>query len=165
MRRSFWILCGVLLASVAMAVASYRLAGRVSAAALASPTDDLEWLRLEFHLTDADLGRIRALHDGYRPECERYCAEIAARKRTLAAALESGAAPVPPAAEQLAEIAAVRAQCQAAMLHHFEAVSREMPPKQGAHYLAVMRQLTLGRHDEVETSMANADNSSHGHHH
>lgn len=165
MHRSFWILCGVLLASVAIAVATYRLAGRASAAALASPTDDLEWLRLEFRLSDADLGRIRVLHDGYRPECERYCAEIATKKRALATALEAGAAPTPPAAEQLAAIAAVRAQCQAAMLHHFEAVSREMPPEQGARYLDVMRELTLGRHDEVEASMANDDCCPHGHDH
>src|SRR5215471_15279402 len=32
---------------------------------VANPADNLDWLRLEFRLSDAELARIRLLHEGY----------------------------------------------------------------------------------------------------
>ena len=35
----------------------------------ARPADDLSWLQSEFHLSDAEMARIRQLHEGYLPQC------------------------------------------------------------------------------------------------
>jgi hypothetical protein len=107
--------------------------------------DDLAWLRAEFRLSDAELGRIRMLHEAYRPQCEEMCARIAAKNTELVEVL-AGATNVTPAAEsKLAESAALQAQCRANMLRHFYEVSQAMPTDQGRRYLAEMQRLTLSR--------------------
>ena len=40
------------------------------------------------------------------------------------------------------------------MLQHFIAVSQAMPPEEGRRYLAEMKKLTLGSHEEIEQSMS-----------
>ena len=65
---------------------------------------------------------------------------------------------------KLSAIAALRAQCQAQMLRHFVAVSEAMPPEQGRRYLAEIKRLTLGSHEQVEQSM-NTGTPGHEHHH
>jgi hypothetical protein len=153
---------GTLTAAVGYGV--YQTAEHLCATRMARPTDDLGWLRLEFKLDTATMARIRQLHSGYLPICRGYCEQIAAKKRELEASL-AGAPGVSAAAEkQLAEIGSLRAQCQAAMLRHFEEVSREMPPAQGQRYLAEMRRLTLGSHEQIEASMAPSGAAGHDHH-
>jgi hypothetical protein len=89
---------------------------------------------------------------------------MAVKKHELAAAL-TGATNVPAAAGQkLSELAALRVQCQTQMLRHFVEVSQAMPPTQGRRYLAEMQRLTLGFHEQIEQSMSNAADHTHGHH-
>ncbi len=127
------------------------------------PADDLSWLRDEFHLSDAEMARIQKLHEGYLPKCAGMCAKIAAKKTELETAL-GGTTNINPVAQQkLAEIAALRAQCQAQMLQHFNEVSQTMPPEQGRRYLAEMQRLTLGFHEQTEQSMS--ESAGHEHHH
>jgi hypothetical protein len=91
------------------------------------------------------------------------CAKIAAKKSELETAL-NGSTNVNPAAQQtLAELAALRAQCQAQMLQHFIEVSQTMQPEQGRRYLAEMQRLTLGFHEQTESSMSGS--AGHEHHH
>jgi len=119
----------------------------------------LNWLRLEFHLSDAEMAHIRELHEGYLPQCGELCQKIAAAKRELAALTNNS---VEALAKQN-EITALRAQCQANMLAHFVAVSRAMPPEVGQRYLAEMKKLTLGNHERMEQSMS--VDSAHEHQH
>jgi hypothetical protein len=162
MRRSLLILFAVVVAGGALGLGSYRLTGHLCSAHFARPTDDLSWLRLEFGLSEAELARIRQLHEGYLPQCRFFCERIAAGKAELQHMLETGTN-APAAVEQkLAEIAAQRARCQAAMLRHFAEVSRAMPPAQGRRYLAEMQRLTLGFHEQVEHSMSGDHPASHG---
>jgi hypothetical protein len=119
-------------------------------------------LQQEFHLSDAEMARIQKLHEGYLPKCAEMCAKIAAKKSELETAL-GGVTNVNPVAQQkLAELAALRAQCQAQMLQHFNEVSQTMPPEQGRRYLAEMRRLTLGLHEQTESSMS--ESAGHEHH-
>ena len=62
------------------------------------------------------------------------------------------------------ELGNLRAQCQAQMLEHFEEVSRAMPQEQGARYLAEMKRLTLGSHQQIENSMSGTAAQAHGNH-
>ena len=49
------------------------------------------------------------------------------------------------------------------MLQHFTEVSQTMPPEQGRRYLAEMQRLTLGLHEQTESSMSGP--MDHEHHH
>jgi hypothetical protein len=164
MRRSLLILLVMTLAGVAVFVAGHRVAGRLCSTHFSRPTDDLDWLRMEFRLNDAEMARIRQLHEGYLPKCQSYCDRIATKQGELRE-LTGGGTNVPAAVEQkLGEIAALRAQCQAEMLRHFAEISQAMPAEQGRRYLTEMQRLTLGFHEQIEKSMSPESSASHGHH-
>jgi hypothetical protein len=163
MRKPALILAAALVIGAALFAGAYLCARHFCVQRMAQSTDDLDWLRLEFHLGDADLAKIRQLHEGYRPICERNCRNIAAKKSELDQAVAAGTNS-PAALDALrAEVAALRAECQAEMLAHFEDVSHAMPPEQGQRYLAEMKRITMGEHEAVEESMSGA--SEHGHQH
>ena len=164
MRRSLTLVIAMLLAGVAIAGGSYLLGCRICARQLATSGDDLAWLRREFRLGDAEMQRIRQLHEGYLPKCHENCALIAAKKQELQAALDHAQGMSPEAKQKLTEVAALRAQCQANMLGHFYKVSQAMPPEQGRRYLAEMQRLTLGFHEQIENTMSPDTSSPHGHH-
>ena len=164
MRRSLLILLAMLLVGAAIAGTSYLLAWRICTRQLASSSDDLAWLRREFHLSDVEMQRIKHLHQGYLPKCHENCARIAAKKQELQAELDKAEGMTPEARQRLAEVAALRAECQANMLAHFYEVSRAMPPEQGRRYLAEMQRLTLGFHEQIENAMSPDASSPHGHH-
>ena len=161
MNRSLVILLGALVAGIGLFGGSYFAGQR--ACRMMSPADDLSWLRTEFHLSDAELARVQKLHAGYLPKCAEMCAKIAAKKAELETALNATTNLSPLAQQKLAEVAALRAQCQAQMLQHFIEVSRTMPPEAGRRYLTEMQQLTLGFHEQTESSMSGA--AGHEHHH
>lgn len=163
MNRSLVILLGALALGVAIFAGSYYVAQRTTVMCCANPADDLTWLRTEFHLTDAEMARIRELHEGYLPKCAEICAQIAAKQRELEVLLDHGPNLNGEAQAKLNEIAILRAQCQAQMLQHFVTVSQVMPPEQGRRYLAEMRKLTLGDHERMEQSMSGEP--GHEHHH
>jgi hypothetical protein len=162
MRRTFFITLGVMAAAIAVFAGSFYLSRQVCVMQLANPADDLTWLRQEFHLNDAEMARIRQLHEGYLPQCAEMCRQIAAKKGEVDETL-NGATNVSPVLEQkLVELAELRARCQARMLQHFIQVSQAMPPEQGRRYLTEMRRLTLGSHERIEQSMS--DHAGHEHH-
>jgi len=164
MKRSPIIVILALAAGVAIFVGSYLVAQKLCVKHVAGNADDLDWLRQEFRLSDAELARVRTLHDGYMPRCAEMCKQIAAKKRGLEVVL-AGATNVSSAAEQkLSELGDLRAQCQTQMLQHFAEVSQAMPPEQGRRYLAEMQRLTLGFHEQIEQSMSDSAGHEHGHH-
>lgn len=148
------LILGLLAAGLVFGI-SYWAAGRVRTGSRAA-TDELAWLGHEFQLTETETARIRTLHEGYKPQCEAMCARIAEKNRQLKLLL-GGATNVSAEIEhQLAEIAALRAECQAQMLRHFQAVAQSMPETQGARYLAEMQRLTLGLQGNMEAGPVHA---------
>lgn len=164
MRRSLLILVAMLLAATALFFAGQRITAHWRMRHMAQTADDLAWLRMEYKLNDAEMNRIRGLHDGYRVVCSNYCARIDAQKQELQTALDAGTNTQKTVDARLAEIGQLRAQCQAAMLLHFREVSQVMPPEQGHRYMAEMERLTLGIHDQMENSMSHDPSSPHQHH-
>ena len=162
MNRSLVILLGALALGAGIFAGSYFTAQRTTMMCCAKPADDLGWLQMEFHLGDAEMARIRELHEGYLPKCAEMCAKIAAKKRELESVLGNGTNLTAEAQTKLNEIATLRAQCQAQMLEHFAAVSQAMPPAQGARYLAEMKKLTLGDPGQMEQSMSDHAGHEHG---
>ena len=164
MKRSLAIVLVALAASAAVFLASYALAQRFCAQHMTRSADDLDWLRQEFHLSDAEMARVRKLHEGYLPKCKKMCVRIVAKKRELEAALTGATNFTANAEQKLTQLALLRSQCQAQMLQHFIEVSRAMPPEQGERYLAEMQRLTLGFHEQIEQSMSDHSGHAHGHH-
>ena len=163
MNRSLVILLGALALGVAIFAGSYFVAQRTMVMCCVTTADDLSWLRAEFSLSDAEMTRIRDLHEGYLPKCAEMCAKIAAKKAELEPILGNGTNITAEVQTKLNELAALRAQCQAQMLQHFATVSQAMPPEQGRRYLAEMQKLTLGTHEQMEQSMSG--DTGHEHHH
>jgi hypothetical protein len=163
MNRSLILLLGALALGAAIFGGSYFVAQRASVLCCATPTDDLSWLRDEFHLGDAEMTRIRELHEGYLPKCAEMCAKIAAKKAELESALGGGTNLTAEVQTKLTDLAGLRAQCQAQMLQHFATVSQAMPPEQGHRYLAEMQKLTLGTHEQMEQSMSGETGHEHQH--
>lgn len=162
MKRSLAIVLAGCAGVVAIFASAFLVTRQVCCHQLAA-ADDLEWLRQEFHLSAAELARVRGLHEGYMPQCAEMCRRIAAKKAELEQAL-GGRTNVPPEARHLLEeLGALRAQCQGAMLQHFVTVSQAMPPEQGRRYLAEMQRLTLGFHEQIEHTM-DAPGHAHGSH-
>ena len=163
-KRSFITVVLVLAACTVLFVGPYVIATRLCAKHMSRSADDLDWLRQGFNLGDAEMKRVRELHEGYMPKCAEMCKQIAAKKRELEAVLV-GATNVTTTAEQkLSELGALRAQCQTQMLRHFAEVSQAMPPEQGQRYLAEMQRLTLGFHEQIEQSMSHPADHEHGNH-
>jgi hypothetical protein len=162
MKRPLAIVLVGLLGIAVVFAASFVIAQRLCARRVVQ-ADTLDWLRQEFRLNDADLARVRKLHEGYLPKCAEMCGRIAVKKQELEKAL-AGQTNLTSAAERnLAELGALRAECQTEMLRHFVEVSQAMPAEPGRRYLAEMQRLTLGFHDQIEQSMSH-DGQAHGNH-
>ena len=164
MNRSLAILFGALALGAAIFAGSYFASQRACVMCGAEPTDNLAWLRDEFHLSDAEMTRIHQLHDGYEPKCMEMCGRVADKKRELEAALGSGTNITAEVKQKLVELGELRAECQTQMLQHFINVSQAMPPEPGKRYLAEMKKLTLGSQTEMESSMSDHPGQAHGHH-
>jgi hypothetical protein len=147
----------------AVFAAAYQLSHRLCAGKITA-NDDLAWLRQEFQLGEAELARVRTLHDGYLPRCAEMCRQIAAKKRDLEQVLARETNVNAAVEQKLSELGALRAQCQTEMLRHFAEVSQAMPPEQGRRYLAEMQRITLGTHEQIERSMSDSAGQAHGHH-
>jgi hypothetical protein len=162
MNRSLVILLGALALGAAVFAGSYFVSQRACVTTMTRSADDLSWLRDEFHLGDAEMARVRSLHEGYLPQCAKMCALIAAKQAEVQAALGNRTNVTAEAQKKLTELGELRAQCQAQMLRHFIAVSQAMPPEEGQRYLAEMKKITLGSHEEIEQSMSDHTGHEHG---
>ena len=109
MRRSLIVLLGLLAMGVVIFTGSFHLARRACVARMANSTDDLEWLRQEFHLGDTEVARIRHLHEGYLPKCGEMCERIALKKHELEQALTGETNFTAVAEQKLSELGALRA--------------------------------------------------------
>ena len=141
----------ILLTGLVLAVAAYfggYFAGTAKhRAMLRSDDPELAWLNEEFHLSDREFARITELHDGYLPDCATRCRRIDEKNQELKALLAQEGDVSSAVEKKLTEAAAIRLECQQAMLKHFVAVSKVMPPDQGKRYLEwIERQTFMPEH-------------------
>ena len=104
----------------------------------AAKGDPMEWMRVDFHLTDTQFTAIRALHDSYSGSCAEHCRMIQdATKARNALTAAHGADPAALiAAEQ--KIQELRAHCETAITRHVRQVAALMSPEDGRRYLALI---------------------------
>lgn len=156
----------IAVAGLALAVSGYYLvysAGTVRCRDLQrSAAPDLAWLKMEFHLSDAEFQRISKLHDAYLPGCQDRCRKVDAKNAELRGLIAKSGTVTPEAERALAEAATFRGECQAAMLKHFVEVSRAMPPEQGRRYLDWICTKTLAPAHAAMAPGASAPAHEHG---
>lgn len=142
MKRWNWIISGLLLAIVGYCAVYFPFTSK-ERELLRESQPEMAWLKKEFHLNDAEYERICELHKGYLPKCEEICRSISAKNAELKSIFAQTNALTRDTEKKLAEIAELRAKCQAQMLQHFFAVSRVMPPEQGKRYLEWVQEKTI----------------------
>jgi hypothetical protein len=141
-RAGFIIIAGLILAFAGYACVYLTCTGAQRSVEQKDGTT-LAWLQTEYHLTDAQLARVRELHDAYQPKCMAMCRKIDDKNAELQGLLAATNAITPEISRALAESAQLRVECQQAMLAHFYEVAQAMPPEQGRRYLAWVQQATL----------------------
>jgi len=125
----------LILLAAATGFVGYRMSCEPMLHAAAAKGDPMEWLRADFHLTDAQYARIRELHASYSGSCAEHCRMIqeATRARTALAAAHGADPAALIAAEQ--KIQELRARCETAITRHVRQVAALMSPEDGRRYL------------------------------
>jgi hypothetical protein len=135
--RRPWLIFLFALAAGLLGYGLTRIAVRAPTPALAAtPEAQLVWLEREFSLTRAACDEIKRLQLAYEPICEEHCSAIARAQTALKTALAADNATARAAAE--AELARLKRVCADSTRAHLQAVAAQMPPAQGARFLALM---------------------------
>jgi hypothetical protein len=100
-----------------------------------SSAPNLAWLKMEYHISDAEFQRVSALHGAYVSACAERCRQIDAKNGELQKLIAISTSVTPEIERLLGEAAKLRAACQTEMLKHFFEVSRAMPQEEGKRYL------------------------------
>lgn len=108
-------------------------------AMLAHPEGEMEWLRREFELDDAQFVKIKALHDAYKPDCALMCRRIAEANSKVDSLIDESQSVTPEIASALSDVSVVQQECRQKMLAHIYAVSAAMKPENGRRYLTLMK--------------------------
>lgn len=143
MKRGLVILIGsVLLAVVAFLVSHSITESRVARERGSHEPEnhlpELDWLRHEFELSATEFERVSALHFEYLPTCESLCARIAAARGKVRELILKGTSVTPELEAALRDEAALRAECQVAMLRHLYVTAGALPPEKADAYLETM---------------------------
>ncbi len=107
-------------------------------AMLTQPDGQMEWLRREFKLTDAEFTKIKQLHEAYRPGCDQMCLRIAETNGEANALISKSKTMTPEIAMALKKCAALQNECHQALLTHVYAVGAEMTSPEARRYVDMM---------------------------
>lgn len=121
--RNWLLTLAFALAACAASFGAFYAANHRARELQAAATDPMEWLRVDFKLTDRQYAAIKQLHEQYGAVCAQHC-------NAIMAAQARGAAPT--------EVSALENECVASMTRHFQQVAALMAPDQGQRYLAMV---------------------------
>lgn len=116
----------------------YQCATAPARSMLTQSGGEMEWLRHEYHLSDAQFSRIRELHREYAPKCDLMCEKIARANDRLDQLIKASKTFTPEVDTAINECVTVQAECRRALLRHIYEVSAEMSAGDGARYLKMM---------------------------
>jgi len=104
-----------------------------------APNGELEWLRQEFHLSDAQFAKIATLHSAYTPVCNEMCRRITDANSKLDRLVSENHEVTPELEAAIREAGSVQEDCHKQMLAHIYQVSAQMNPADGQNYLRLMK--------------------------
>jgi Spy/CpxP family protein refolding chaperone len=116
----------------------YHVATRPMVVMLSKPAGEMDWLRMEFNLTDEQFAKIKALQEAYQPKCGQMCQRIMEADAHLDQLINTNTTMTPRVEAALKQCAIVQADCRRAMLGHIYAVAAEMSPVNRDRYLQMM---------------------------
>jgi len=116
--------------------------------------EEVQWLRREFALGDADFAKVEALHLAYVPRCDALCMAVTDSGRRVAEL----AAATPVMTEALAAAIEaderVRGECRKALLGHLYETAAAMPPDAGKRFLEMaLPNVLIAGHPNVHDSV------------
>jgi hypothetical protein len=161
MKRAPLILVCAVVLGLLLGASAYYWRTAPQRAMLCCERPELEWLKQEFLLNDAQFARVGEMHDAYLANCAEMCNRIDGTNALIRQVVASNKAVTPELETLLTQAAELRTQCQRQMLEHIFNVSREMPPEQGKRYLQwVQEQVFTMPHEQSKPSVSH---STHGH--
>jgi hypothetical protein len=141
-RPGYWALLAVIGAFAAAAITFCGInffATRDLRQMAAAPNGELEWLRQEFHLSDAQFKKIADLQSAYAPVCGEMCQRIMEANSKLDRLLSANREVTPEVEAAIREAGTVQGDCRKQMLAHIYRVSAQMNPADGERYLHLMK--------------------------
>ena len=96
---------------------------------------ELEWLRRELQVTEAQMAEVRALHVAYHPVCEQLTHRLESSHRSLTGLIGTATGVSPEVEAALKEHVAVHLECERAMLKHFYETAACLSREQARRYL------------------------------
>jgi len=130
-------LAAIALLATATGYVGYRMSLNPALHAAAAKGDTMEWLRTDFHLSDAQLREVRQLHEAYSGTCDVHCRMIqeATRARVALEATHADKTAIDAANEKIRRL---RAVCEGSLTTHVHEVAALMSPEDGRRYLALV---------------------------
>jgi hypothetical protein len=141
-RPGYWLLFALVGALAAGVIAFYAcnfFATRDLRQMAKAPNGELEWLRQEFHLSDAEFQKIGALQSAYTPVCNEMCRRIMEANSKLDRLVSENKEVTPDLRAAIREAGLVQEECHQQMLAHIYQVSAQMNPADGQRYLRLMK--------------------------
>ncbi|XHR30317.1 MAG: Spy/CpxP family protein refolding chaperone [Chthoniobacteraceae bacterium] len=137
MKRLFLILLVTALVAAGGYFAAFHLMahGTPTQCLMNQPDCGMQWLKSEYHLTDAQYAKIAQMHSDYRPTCDLLCARVATANEKLNELIAASPVVTPEIEAELKEWALLQNDCRVAMLRHVYAVAAEMKPEEGRRYI------------------------------
>ena len=127
----------VALLALCTGFAGYRMNSEPALHAAVAKGDTMQWLRTDFHLTEAQIAEVRRLHESYEGTCDEHCRMIqeATRARQALEAAHGDKAALDAADS---EIQRLRAVCEGSLTTHVRRVASLMSPEDGRRYLSLV---------------------------
>jgi len=162
MRRGLFILCGILVLGILGYQAAFQFSYAKVGAMMEGGQSELEWLRHEFDMSDAQFEEVRRLHSSHDEVCLAHCAEMDELNSRLLQLMREGTEVTPEIQSAIAESADLRQRCRSTTLEHVYRVSQVMSPEAGARYREMMtsRLVDAPWHQQMDPDMT----ESHDHH-
>lgn len=102
---------------------------------------ELEWIRHQLQLNEAQFEKVKSLHLAYRPKCQDLCMRAEAAETALKEVLLD---PQKDATAALKSRANLQVECQQAMLAHVRETAACMTAEQAKQYLGTLLPHVLG---------------------
>ena len=104
-----------------------------------APNGEMQWLRREFHLSDAQFKNIGSLQTAYAPVCNEMCRRIMEANSKVDQLVSDSREVTPELEAAIREAGIVQQDCRTQMLAHIYRVSAQMNPAEGQRYLRMMK--------------------------
>jgi uncharacterized membrane protein len=129
-----------LVAVVALATGFFvfRTSGDAAVQQALAKQDAMEWLRMDFNLTDAQFAAIKQLHDSYSVVCEEHCRDIQQATRARNALKTSAVLDSVALASATRRVEELRLVCESAIATHVRECAALMSAEASQRYLALV---------------------------